>query len=159
MLLECAEGLVFDGVNSLHLQARLADSKLALKDGGAKVATRISSIKSQISEARLAMPSPKPGMRNADTAMPSLMIPVQSSGDEVHCRETKMILQDSLVLVPIYLRVFNQCRAPGSQNPQPKDRTPLSVAAKGPRRQHPLVCPTVSILPANSRTGRGQGNH
>ena len=63
----------------MHVQARLASSRLPLKDNGAKVAERIAALESQIASVEATMPVSAPGMRGSGNAGTlSQMVPISN---------------------------------------------------------------------------------
>ena len=61
------------------MQARLASSRLPLKDNGAKVAERIAALESQIASVEATMPVSAPGMRGSGTVGTlSQMVPISN---------------------------------------------------------------------------------
>ena len=72
----------------MHVQARLASSRLPLKDNGAKVAERIAALESQIASVQATMPVSAPGMRGSGTAGTlSQMVPISNvTGTQVQLR-------------------------------------------------------------------------
>lgn len=70
-------------VNSDHwVQARLVRSNLRLKDGGAKVVTRIAQLRTKIAGLEKGAPQSVPGLRQP-SSMSSRMIPVSNGVGKV----------------------------------------------------------------------------